>query len=77
MIYIGDPVVLVDRYAARARCHCPKIEPSWFNGMRGVVTRVKPTVMVHLEGERLPMVFDERDLVPVAESSNVNLTGAE
>jgi hypothetical protein len=73
---IGDRVFMVDRYAKRLRCSCKPSEPSQFDGMRGVVTRLHPSVMVHLDGERLPMVFDERDFV-LDEPSTVNLTGAE
>jgi hypothetical protein len=62
-VKVGDRVLLVDTYASRVRRLCGPVEASWFNGLRGVVTRVEPTVMVHLEGERLPMVFDERDIV--------------
>ncbi len=74
---VRDRVVMVDRYAERRRCSCKAPEPSWFDGLRGVVTRLTPTVMVHLDGERLPMVFDERDLVVLEEPSTLNLTGAE
>ncbi len=75
MVYVGDRVIMVDRYAERAKCTCKKLEPSWFDGMRGVITQVEPT-MVHLDGERLPMRFDERDLV-CEEPSQVSMTGAE
>ncbi len=73
---VGDRVVMVDRYAERRRCSCKTPDPSWFDGMRGVVTRLTPTVMVHLHDERLPMVFDERDLV-VVHDDEVSMTGAE
>ena len=58
-LYVGDEVVMRDRYAARAKCTC------------------KHEVL--LEGERLAMRFDERDFdrVPSAETSSVNMTGAE
>ncbi len=65
MLRIGDPVMMIDRYAAR----CPGGARSWFHGMRGKVSSLKPYLMVHLEHERLPMVFDERDIIPVEESA--------
>jgi hypothetical protein len=75
-LYPGDPVVMVDRYAARAACTCKaKHEASSFNGMRGRVTQVMPFVMVHLDGERLPMRFDERDFERVESVRHVG--GAE
>lgn len=72
-IRIHDRVIMVDRYAARAQCTCKHktFEPSWFNGLKGVVTRVSPTPMVLLVGERLPMVFDERDLVVLDDEQHV------
>ncbi len=73
---IGDRVRMVDRYAQRRQCTCSPPEPSWFDGMRGVVTRLQPTAMVHLQDERLPMVFDLRDFVPDAPES-VPMSGAE
>jgi hypothetical protein len=76
-IRIGDRVVMRDRYAQRRKCTCRTPDPSWFDGMRGTVTRLKPSLMVHLENERLPMVFDERDFVLVDVPSSINLTGAE
>lgn len=63
---VGDRVRMVDRYAARQLCQCRKIEPSWFDGMTGRITSLTP-MMVHLDNERLPMRFDERDLDLVEE----------
>ncbi len=60
---IGDPVRMVDRYASRRPCTCKAPEPSWLDGMRGKITQLAPTLMVLLDGERLPLRFDERDLV--------------
>lgn len=74
---IGDPVRMVDRYGERRKCTCPAYEPSWFDGMRGKVTKTTP-LMVHLEGERLPMRFDERDIVRADElPTEPNMSGAE
>ncbi len=72
---MGDPVRMVDRYAARRPCTCKAPEPSSFDGMTGVVTQSEP-LMVLLDGERLPMRFDERDMVP-NEPNTTSLTGAE
>ncbi len=69
---IGDRVEMVDRYRRGG-----KYEPSSFDGLRGVITRLRPTLMVHLDGERLPMAFDARDLVVLGGESSVALTGAE
>ncbi len=74
---VGDRVMMVDRYRSRPSCLCGKIfEPSWFDGMRGVITAVKARngVMVHLQDERLPMVFDERDFVLVDDASSQCMT---
>ena len=77
-LYPGDEVVMRDRYAARAPCTCrARHTVSSFDGMRGRVTQTKPYVMVHLDGERLPMRFDERDFDRVGEPSQVSMTGAE
>ena len=63
MIRVGDRVTIVDRYRTRPTCPCGlrTLEPSSFDGLRGVVTKADP-LMVHLDGERLPMRFDERDI---------------
>lgn len=77
-LYVHDRVVMVDRYAARAVCTCPKVQPSWFDGMTGKVTQVTPYVMVHIDGERLPLRFDERDFDKADDAlSSPNMTGAE
>lgn len=77
-LYVGDRVRMVDRYAARAVCTCPKVQPSWFDGMTGKVTQVTPYVMVLIDRERLPLRFDERDFDRLdADLSSPNLTGAE
>lgn len=77
LLYVGDRVRMVDRFAARQLCKCRTYEPSWFNGMRGKVTQVSP-LMVLLDGERLPMRFDERDMDRVVdEPSEPNMSGAE
>jgi hypothetical protein len=83
MLHVGDTVRMVDRYAQRRPCTCKAPEPSWFDGMRGKVTKVDP-LMVHLDGERLPMRFDERDIVRDDEkptepnmSDEISMTGAE
>ncbi len=80
---IGDPVRMVDRYAMRRPCTCKAPEPSWFDGMRGKVTQVAP-LMVLLDDERLPMRFDERDIVREDERptepnvcDEISMTGAE
>jgi hypothetical protein len=55
---------MVDRYAARAKCTCPRLQASSFDGMRGEVVSLAP-FMVLLEDENKPMRFDERDFDPV------------
>lgn len=66
---VGDRVEMVDRYRSRV---CG--DPSWFDGMRGVITQLRPRVMVHLDNERLPMIFDVRDLVVLSGESGVAMT---
>ena len=75
----GTRVQMVDRYAQRRACTCKTPEPSWFDGMRGVVTSVRRDggIMVHLHNERLPMVFDVRDLVSVEDSEQHMTAGGE
>lgn len=70
---VGDAVMMVDRYANRVAGG----ERSWFHGMRGKVTAMRPRLMVLLDGERLPMVFDERDIVEIDLASQPSMTGAE
>lgn len=57
---IGDRVIIV--------------APS-FVGMRGVVTDVKPILLVRIDGERLPLHFGEREVID--ESSERHVGGAE
>lgn len=76
-LYVGDPVKMVDRYASRRPCTCKASQPSSFDGMTGRVVSVSP-LMIQLDGERLPMRFDERDFVRLnVDASSPNLTGAE
>lgn len=70
---VGDRVEMVDRY--RTTLH--KFEPSWFDRLKGRVTQTAPYVMVHIDGERLPLRFDERDLVVIDGPSQPSMTGAE
>lgn len=58
---------MVDRYASRTDGGAR----SWFDGMTGEITRIAPTFMVLLDGERLSMVFDRLDFVPLAPTSQV------
>lgn len=46
-----------------------------FRGQRGTVTQRKPYLMVLLDGERSPMRFNEREIVPLREGEHV--AGAE
>lgn len=61
---VGDPVMMVDKYAERMPCVCRNRDAaiSSFNGMRGEVKAVEP-LMVLFRGDNLPMRFDERDFV--------------
>lgn len=50
-------------------------EKNSFLGMRGRVTQTEPIIMVHLDGERLPMAFGQSELV--AEEESAHHAGAE
>ncbi len=63
-LYPNDRVRMVDRYASRRPCTCKTPETSSFDGMVGRVVSLRP-LMIQLDGERLPMRFDERDFVRV------------
>lgn len=73
-IYPGDRVVMVDRYASRRACTCKPSSPSSFDGMHGRIVSVSP-LMVHLDGERLPMRFDERDFVRLESEPHMTAGG--
>jgi hypothetical protein len=56
---VEDRVRVVDTYSRRF----PGADRSWFDGMSGRVVALDPPVLVHLDGEPWPMLFDCRDLV--------------
>lgn len=49
---------------------------STYHRMRGTVTRVRPTVMVRLDGDTHPMCVNEREVI-AEQPSELTLTGAE
>jgi len=61
--YVGDLVLFVAPW-------------NTFKGQRGRVTATTPHFMVLVDGDRLPMRFDVREVVEVDERS-ISLTGAE
>jgi len=77
VIRIGTRVIMVDRYAQRRACTCKTPDPSWFDGLTGVVTATtsRGGVMVHLRDERLPMVFDARDFDVIEDEQHMTAGG--
>lgn len=60
---VGDPVKVIAPWNS-------------FYGLRGIVTEMKPVLMVHLHSERLPMAFDARDVI-TEEESTPHMTAGE
>jgi len=55
------------------------VSANWssFVGMIGTVKQVKPHLMIHLDGDSFAMRFGDREVTPLPESSEPNMTGAE
>lgn len=50
---------------------------SSFRGMCGVVTRVRPTLMVRFDGYTHPMCVGEREVIEESSAPELSFTGAE